>query len=49
MHPPLGEECDVEIKARSIEGAVVGVSVGGLEVTRGMEAGGVPEAASEVG
>lgn len=39
----------MEVKAGGAEGPVVGVAVGGLEVAGGVEAGGVPEAAAEVG
>lgn len=39
----------MEIEPRGVEGQVVGVAVGGLEVAGGVEGGGVPEAASEVG
>lgn len=41
-----GEECHVEVKPGGTEGEVVGVSVCGLEVTRGVEPRGVPEAAT---
>lgn len=43
-----GELGDVEVEACGGEGAVVGVAVGGFEVTGGVEAAGVPEAAAEV-
>lgn len=43
------ELSDVEVEPRGVEGPVVVVSVGGLEVTRGMEASRVPETTSEVG
>lgn len=39
----------MEVEPRGVEGPVVVVSVGGLEVTRGMEASRVPETTSEVG
>lgn len=39
----------MEIEARGAEGPVVGVAVGGLEVTGGVELGRVPGAAPEVG
>lgn len=39
----------MEVEAGGVEGPVVAVAVGGLEVGGGMEDGGVPEAASEVG
>lgn len=39
----------MEIEARGGEGTVVGVAVGGFEVASGVEAGGVPKAASEIG
>lgn len=39
----------MEVEARGAEGQVVGVAVGGFEVTGGVESGGVPEAAAEVG
>lgn len=43
------EEGDMEIEACGAEREVVGVTVGGFEVTTGMEIGRVPEAASEIG
>lgn len=49
IHPPFGEVSDVEVEARGAEGPVVGVAVGGLEVTGGVELGRVPGAAPEVG
>lgn len=39
----------MEVEAGGVEGPVVAVAVGGLEVGGGVEDGGVPEAASEVG
>lgn len=39
----------MEIEARGVEGQVIGVAVGGFEVTGGVEGGRVPEAAAEVG
>lgn len=39
----------MEVEAGGAEGAVVLVAVGGLEVAGGVEVGGVPEAAAEVG
>lgn len=39
----------MEIEASGAEGAIVGVAIGGLEVTRGIESRGVPEAAPEIG
>lgn len=44
-----GEEGDVEVEARGVEGPIVGVAVGGFEITGGVKVGGVPEAATEVG
>lgn len=38
----------MEVEARGAEGPVVGVAVGGLEVTGGVELGRVPGAAPEV-
>lgn len=37
-----GEEGDVEVEARGVEGPVVGMAVGGLEVAIGLELGRVP-------
>lgn len=39
----------MEIEARGGEGAVIGVAIGGFEVTGRVESGRVPEAATEVG
>lgn len=39
----------MEIEPRGVEGQVAGMAIGGLEVAGGVEGGGVPEAASEVG
>ena len=39
----------MDVEAGGVEGPVVVVAVGGLEVTRGVERWGVPEATSEVG
>lgn len=39
----------MEVEACGTEREVVGVAVGGFEVTTGMEIGRVPEAASEIG
>lgn len=39
----------MEVEARGVEGAVVGVAIGGFEVTGGMEIGGVPETTTKVG
>lgn len=41
----------MEIEAGGVEGPVVGVAIGGFEVTGGVElgGGGVPEAATKVG
>lgn len=39
----------MEVEARGIEGPIVGVAVGGFEITGGVKVGGVPEAATEVG
>lgn len=39
----------MEVDACGAEREVVGVAVGGFEVTSGMEIGRVPEAASEIG
>lgn len=42
--------CDMEVEAGGVEGAIVGVAIGGFEITRGaVEVGGVPEAAAKVG
>ncbi len=38
----------MEIEARGAEGAVVGVAIGGFEVTGGVEFGGVPESTPKV-
>lgn len=46
---PTGEDGDVEVEARGIEGPVIGVAVSGFEVTRGVKFGRVPETATEVG
>lgn len=39
----------MEVEPGGVEGEVVGVAIGGLEITRGVEPGGVPEPTSEVG
>lgn len=39
----------MEVEARGAEGPVVGVTIGGLKVAVGLEARGIPEAATEVG
>lgn len=39
----------MEVEARGVEGPIVGVAVGGFEITGGVKVGGVPEAATEVG
>lgn len=39
----------MEIKARGVERPVIAVSVGGFEVTIGVETGRIPEATSEIG
>lgn len=39
----------MEIKARGIEGPIVGVTISGFEVTSRMEFWRVPEATAEVG
>lgn len=44
-----GEEGDVEVEARGVEGPVVGMAVGGLEVAIGLELGRVPQPAPEIG
>ncbi|GLT48509.1 hypothetical protein SLA2020_221300 [Shorea laevis] len=39
----------MEVEARDVEGPIIGVTVGGFEVARGVEFGRVPETATEVG
>ena len=39
----------MEVEAGGVEGAVVGVAIGGLKVAAAVEVGRVPEAAAEVG
>lgn len=39
----------MEVEARSVERAIVGVAIGGFEVTGGMEFGRVPETATKIG
>lgn len=39
----------MKIEARGAERPVIGVAIGGFEVTTGVELGEVPEAAPEVG
>lgn len=39
----------MEVEAGGTEREVVGVAVGGFEVTIGVEIGGIPEAAAEIG
>lgn len=39
----------MEIEARGVEGEVVGVAIGGFEVTSGYELGRVPKTAPEIG
>lgn len=48
IHPPFGKVSDMEVEARRAEGPVVGVAIGGLEVTGGVELRRVPETAAEV-
>lgn len=38
----------MEVEARSVERAVVGVTISGFEVASGVEIGGVPEATTEI-
>ena len=38
----------MEIEARCVEGPVIGVAIGGFEVTCGVELGRVPESTTEV-
>lgn len=39
----------MDVEARGIKGPIVGVAIGGFEITGGVKVGGVPEAATEVG
>lgn len=39
----------MEVEARGVEGPIVIVSISGFEVAVGIELGGVPEAAAEIG
>lgn len=39
----------MEVEAGGVEGAVIGVAIGGFEVTSGVEVGRIPEAAAKVG
>lgn len=39
----------MEVEARGVEGPVIVVAIGGLEVTGGVELGEVPESTTEVG
>jgi hypothetical protein len=43
------KKSNMEIKARGIEGPIVGVTISGFEVTSRMEFWRVPEATAEVG
>ena len=38
----------MEVEARSVERAVVGMTIGGFEVAGVLESGGVPEATTEI-
>lgn len=38
----------MEVEARGVKGPVIGVAVGGLKVTGGVEVGEVPEPTTEV-
>lgn len=44
IHPPFRKKSNMEIKARGIEGPIVGVTISGFEVTGRMELWRVPEA-----
>lgn len=44
-----GKLSDMEVEARGIERQIIGVTIGGFEVTSGIEFRIVPEAATEIG
>lgn len=48
IHPPRGEEGDMEVEARGVEGPIVVVAIGGFEVASILEFRGVPKSAPEI-